>query len=142
MKVFLDTNILLDFVTEREGVEEACDILQLGEDGKINLSTSYLSMANTAYVARRGRSREELYAVLAGLSDMIQVLSMDEEQLRQAIAHPVSDFEDMLQYVCAMTHHCDVIISRNKKHFSFSHIPVYSPAEFLIQITVLPDSAG
>lgn len=131
MKIFLDTNILLDFVTEREGVEEACDILQLGEEGKVNLLTSYLTMANTAYVARRGRSREELYAVLSELTEMIQVLSMDELQLKQAIAQPVSDFEDMLQYVCAITHRCDVIITRNKKDFYFSQIPVYSPNEFL-----------
>lgn len=131
MKIFLDTNILLDFVTEREGVEEACEILQLGEDGKATLTTSYLTMANTAYVARRGRSREELYAVLAGLTEMIEVLAMDEMQLRQAIAQPVSDFEDMLQYVCAKTHDCDVIITRNKKDFTYSKIPVYTPKEFL-----------
>lgn len=107
MKIFLDTNILLDFVTEREGLEEACEILQLGEEGKVILQTSYLTMANTAYVARKGRTREELYAVLEGLSEMIQVLSMDETQLKQAIAHPVPDFEDMLQYVCAVTHNCE-----------------------------------
>lgn len=29
-------------------------------------------MANTAYVARRGRSQEELYAVLKGLSEILQ----------------------------------------------------------------------
>lgn len=131
MKIFLDTNVLLDFVTERKGVEEACDILQLGEEGIVNLTTSYLTIANTAYVARRGRSREELYAVLTGLTDMIQILSMDEIQLKQAISTPVSDFEDMLQYVCAVTHHCDAIITRNKKDFSFSRIPIYSPEEFL-----------
>lgn len=136
MKIFLDTNILLDFVTERTGVEEACDILQLGEEGRVNLSTSYLTMANTAYVARKGRTREELYAVLAGLTEMMQVLSMDEMQLQQAIEQPVTDFEDMLQYVCARTHNCDAIITRNKKHFAFSQIPVYSPDEFLAKYAV------
>ncbi|MBQ8606951.1 MAG: hypothetical protein IJ417_02000 [Bacteroidaceae bacterium] len=44
-KVFLDTNILLDFITEREGVEEASSILQLGEEGQIGLTTSFLTMA-------------------------------------------------------------------------------------------------
>ena len=28
-KVFIDTNVLLDFVTERDEYEDACDILQL-----------------------------------------------------------------------------------------------------------------
>lgn len=131
MKIFLDTNILLDFVTERDGVEEACALLQLGEEGKVCLTTSYLTMANTAYVVRKGRSREELYELLNGLSEMIQILSMDETQMKNALSHPVSDFEDMLQYVCAQVHQCDAIITRNGKDFTFSKIPVYSPTAFL-----------
>lgn len=39
-KVFIDTNVLLDFVTERDGYEDACDILQLGEDSKAVLYAS------------------------------------------------------------------------------------------------------
>lgn len=44
-KVFIDTNVLLDFVTGRDGYEDACDILQLGEDSKVSLCASYLTMA-------------------------------------------------------------------------------------------------
>ena len=45
-KVFLDTNVLLDFVLGREGMKDALAILQLQEDNKVYLSTSILSMAN------------------------------------------------------------------------------------------------
>lgn len=58
-KVFIDTNVLLDFVTGRDGYEDACDILQLGEDSKVSLCASYLTIANTAYVARKGRTQEQ-----------------------------------------------------------------------------------
>ena len=74
-KVFLDTNVLLDFVTGREG--------------------------------------------------------MDEQQLQEALSVIVPDFEDMLQYVCAKEHGCDAIITRNKKDFIFSTLPLYTPTEFL-----------
>ena len=70
-KVFLDTNILLDFVTGREGMDEASAILQLKEEGRLNLVTSILSMANTAYVARKGRTKAELYELMRGLSELI-----------------------------------------------------------------------
>lgn len=130
-KVFLDTNILLDFVTGREGVEDASSILQLGEDEKVCLTTSFLTMANVAYVARKGRIQAELYELLQGLSEMIKVLTMDEKQLHEALSIASADFEDVLQYVCAKTFECDVIVTRNKKDFKFSAIRVLAPEEFL-----------
>lgn len=130
-KVFLDTNVLLDFITGRDGFEEASAILQLGEDSKAILATSILSMANTAYVAQKGRTKEELYELLQGLSEIMHTLSMNENQLLEALSIIAPDFEDMLQYVCAKEHQCDAIITRNKKDFPYSTIPIYSPIEFL-----------
>lgn len=130
-KVFLDTNILLDFITEREGVEEASSILQLGEEGHVCLKTSFLTMANVAYVARKGRLQTELYELMRGLSEMIEVLKMDEKQFQEALSIISTDFEDVLQFVCAKTFECDVIVTRNKKDFKFSSITVLSPEEFL-----------
>lgn len=130
-KVFLDTNILLDFITEREGVEEASSILQLGEEGQVSLTTSFLTMANVAYVARKGRNQAELYELMRGLSEMVEVLRMDEKQFQEALSIISTDFEDVLQFVCAKTFECDVIVTRNKKDFKFSSITVLSPEEFL-----------
>ena len=130
-KIFLDTNIILDLVTKRDGFEDACDILQIGDDGKVALCVSYLTMANTAYVARKGRTQDELYAVMESLVGLVDVLPMDEEQLKTALGIKANDLEDVLQYVCASTHQCDMIITRNAKHFAFSCIPVMTPKEFL-----------
>lgn len=130
-KVFLDTNILLDFVTQRDGFDKACAILQLGEDNRIFLCSSFLTMANTAYVARKGRTTEELYGVLEGLSEMIDILSMDKAQLQDALRIKASDIEDVIQYVCARKNGCDMIVTRNTRHFLFSDIPVYTPSDFL-----------
>lgn len=130
-KVFLDTNILLDFITEREGVEEASSILQLGEEGQVSLTTSFLTMANVAYVARKGRNQAELYELMRGLSEMVEVSRMDEKQFQEALSIISTDFEDVLQFVCAKTFECDVIVTRNKKDFKFSSITVLSPEEFL-----------
>ena len=129
--VFIDTNVLLDFVTQREGFENACDIFQLCEDKKVKLFTSYLSMANTAYVARKGRTKEELYFVIKGLSEIIEVLAMDKKQLNDVLAIKASDMEDAMQYVCAKEFNCDAIITRNTKDFSFSEIPILTPKQFL-----------
>lgn len=131
-RVFLDTNVLLDFVTQRDGFENACDILQLGEDGKVNLFTSFLTMANTAYVARRCRTSEELYCILKGLAEMVDVLPMDKKQLSDALAIKALDIEDVMQYTCAKAGKCDIIVTRNLRHFPFSKdITVSSPTDFI-----------
>ena len=132
-RAFLDTNIILDFVTQRQGYEEACDILQLGEDNRAFLCVSILSMANTAYVARRGRTQDELYGVMNGLAELFDILKMDESQLKEALTINATDFEDVLQYICAISNNCDVIVTRNIKHFNFSKMPVLTPLEFIQQ---------
>lgn len=88
-------------------------------------------MANTAYVARKGRTQAQLYEVIEGLSEMITVLSMDGAQLKDVLKLRTSDMEDVMQYVCALNNNCDLIVTRNTRHFSFSSIPVYTPKDFL-----------
>ena len=130
-RIFLDTNVLLDFVLGREGMNDTMVILQLREDEKVCLTTSILSMANVAYVAKKGRTKAELYELMRGLSEMIQTLQMNEVQLQESLSVIAPDFEDMLQIVCAKKHDCDAIITRNKKDFTLSATPVYTPQEFL-----------
>lgn len=132
-RVFIDTNVVLDFVLCRNGEQEAMDIFQLGEEEKVSLTVSYLTMANVAYVARKHRTRKELYTYLKELSCLFCILPMDERQYQEALLTEVSDFEDMLQFVCAKNNQCDLIITNNTKHFSFSTLPVLTPAQYLAE---------
>ena len=129
--LFLDTNILVDFILEREGADDAAQLLQLGEDRKVRIAVSFLTIANLAYIIRKGRTQEEIYAIITDFQEMFDVLSMDSQQLKKALHSPTADFEDMLQYQCARAHHCDLIITRNDKHFRFSEIRVATPKEYL-----------
>lgn len=131
MKVFVDTNVILDFVLCRDGEQLAMDIFQLGEESKFVLFSSFLSMANVAYIARKHRTREELYEYLRELSSLFTILEMDEAQYHEALDIQAPDFEDVLQYICAKKNQSDVIVTNNTRHFAFSVIPVMTPAEFL-----------
>lgn len=116
-KVFVDTNILLDVLFEREGYQASMEILQLGEDGRVKLCTSVLSMANVAYLIRKGFSAGELVATLAQLEVMLEILPMDKEQFHDALLLAGPDFEDILQAVCAQKAQCAVLITHNPKDF-------------------------
>ena len=134
MKVFLDTNILMDFVENRESREYAETIIELGKTGAIQLFASYLSFANMGYILRR-RSKEDRYRLLSSVRNIVTVLPCDDKQLDEALANPVNDYEDMLQYQCAVAAGCDVIVTNNKRDFyEFCKLPFLTSEEFLLQL--------
>ena len=100
MKVFLDTNILVDFIDNRDNREYAEMIIELGKTGAIQLYASYLSYANMGYILRK-REQQERYRLMNLARKVAEVLPCDVVQLDAALANPVKDYEDMLQYQCA-----------------------------------------
>lgn len=134
MKVFLDTNILMDFVEKRVNREYAETIIELGKAGIIQLFASYLSYANMGYILRH-RTQEERYRMIRNVRKITTVLPCDDSQLDKALITPVKDYEDMLQYQCALAAGCDVIITNNKRDFyGFCQLPFLTSEEFLLQI--------
>jgi len=118
MKVFLDTNILLDLLLEREGYVSCGRIFELQEAGKLSICVSVLTMINVAYVYRKTVGQDLATVNLKFLSTMVEVLPMDSDMLQKAIYLKGRDFEDLLQAVCASKGQCDVIITRNTKDYS------------------------
>ena len=133
MKVFLDTNILLDYGLDREKADFAGGILQLGKDGLIELYASYLSYANMGYILRHHPVAER-YELVRMMRQPLFVLPCDANQLDSGLLTEVKDFEDMLQYQCALAAGCDVVVTNNKKDFhEFCRIPFLTSEEFLLQ---------
>lgn len=133
MKVFLDTNVLLDYGQLRDRHDEAETIFCLDDAGKIELYASYLSYANMGYILRN-MEREAKYALISSTREEVTVLPCDEAQLDAALKHHVKDYEDMLQYQCALAAGCDVVVTNNKKDFyEFCQIPFLTSEEFLLQ---------
>lgn len=130
MKVFLDTNIILDTILDRPHSDESDQIVARGVMGKFGMYTSFLSIANMAYILRK-MPQHELLALLSETCTMIDVISMDGGLLQKAIAEPFDDFEDGLQYQSAMAEGCDYIVTNNEKDWQQSTIPVYSSIDFL-----------
>ena len=137
MRIFLDTNVLLDLVQDRVGAEDARRIIGISQENAwTRLYVSYLSMANIACIIRKNGT-EAIKACLSSLCKFCEVLPMNDMQLMTAIRNCDSpDFEDALQIICAEEKGCDVIITTDTSHFrSHTDIPVLSPAEFLSHCT-------
>ena len=141
MKVFLDTNILLEIILARREQAACQQILQAGRDGEISLSASYLTFANMAYILKCNKMpKEQIYQVERTMESQMTVLPMDGGQLRTALRHEVKDFEDMLQYQSAIAGKCDCIVTINIDDFmEFSSLPVYSPDNLLDLLDDMPE---
>lgn len=131
-KIFLDTNVVVDIVQKREGEQNVRKILAYAaSDQWVRLYVSYLSMANLAFIVRKaGITRVK--DTIKDIMDWCDVVSSSDAQIMHALKCDSPDFEDSLQIACAESKNCDVIITRNPKHFSdYTEIPVISPEEFV-----------
>lgn len=132
MKLFMDTNIVMDYVENREPfVVYALSLFQMGYERVHQLYVSDLTFANIAYITRKDLTRDKLYELLEGLCSVLHVTSIGEQSVMMAVRLRAKDFEDALQYFSAKECGADCIITRNKKDFYFSDLPVYTPEEFL-----------
>ena len=135
-RIFLDTNILIDYIDNRAGADDAEQIFACGFSDEALLFASSLTFANMAYIIK-GRTQEEKYDVMKQMADIVEILPLGKQEVMLAIAQPVKDFEDMLQYQCAKAAGCDYIVTNDRRHYDFSDIPYFSSAAFAEQLDEL-----
>lgn len=133
-KVFLDTNVILDFYLGRENYcDDAEKILALGYAKVCSLFISALTFANVAYIARKKFPGDAIYTLLEGMQELVSVTSVDAAGVQDSINLRAKDFEDSLQYFSAKGMGVDCIVTRNVKDFASFDIDIFTPKEFLMQ---------
>ena len=135
MKVFVDTNVMLDFLLKREKVfEDARTIMALGYNKRYELYMSSLSFSNIAYIARKELKGDALYDCFSNICELLTVSPVSQVEVDQAILLRADDFEDALQYSSAKTIGADCIVTRTIKDFPFSSIELVTPEEFVKKV--------
>lgn len=130
-KIFIDTNVLIDIITGRDGYMHSAQVLALSDKTDVSLHVSVLTMANIAYILRKQFRGEAMRKYLATIANRLFVDSLTDSQFQSSLSFESPDFEDSLQYFCAIENECSVIITNNVRHFKFSSIPVMTPSEFI-----------
>ena len=132
MKVFLDTNVIIDFYAQRESFfRPAAIIVDLAMKGNIEFCVSSLSFVNAFYVLRKTYQVEELYDKLSRFSELCTITSIGYTDIRYSLNNRSSDFEDTVQYISAKSIQPDVIVTRNIRHFKGIDMMIQTPTEFL-----------
>ncbi|MBQ3657509.1 MAG: PIN domain-containing protein [Bacteroidales bacterium] len=132
MKVFLDTNIIIDFYDQRaDFFQPAETIMSLAEKKEINIIVSATTIINAFYILRKRLSIDDLYEEFGNLSQLCTISPADEKIIKESLRLRRKDFEDSVQYESAMSVNADVIVTRNKKDFENLGANVMTPIEFL-----------
>lgn len=129
IRIFLDTNVLLDWVLDREGADDVGRLFERADapDDKVRLYASFLSMANIAYIIRK-ESNEVIMRTMKTLMHYVNVLDMTQNQLRRLESCKSPDMEDRMQILCAESSFISLILTRNVSHFkTYTDIPVMTP---------------
>lgn len=132
-KLFLDTNIVIDLLSQRQPFyQEAADLFSLADKKIIELSVSSLTIANTSYILLKQMNGKKAKAILRKLRLIVKVLPLDDKIIGLALNDEMfTDFEDALQYFTALENGKDFIITRNLKDFKNSRIPTITANQFM-----------
>lgn len=131
-KVFLDTNIVIDFLGEREIFYNAsAKIMTLADKKKIKILTSPTSISNTCYLLSKYENAKTALEKIQKFKVLCSISIMNDEVIEKAITSDFKYFEDAIQYFSALASDCDLIITRNEKDFKNALIPVMNAESYL-----------
>ncbi|MCB0766965.1 MAG: PIN domain-containing protein [Flavobacteriales bacterium] len=121
-RYFIDANIMLDALLQREGhdPQEAVRLLAMGEKRQVRLFTTSNSMGVVLYHLQRsdadkkGLRLRNAQRIIIDLLACVEVVPVDAEHFRQSAASTFGDIEDGAQYFAvAAVSALDGVVSRD-----------------------------
>ena len=132
MKVFIDTNIVLDLLLQRRNfLINAEKIFSLAYKGKIVLYFSAVSFVSVTYYLGK-HTNKDIKAVLEDLCKIVKILPFNQRIIENTLHSNFKAIEDGYQYFTAKENNIRIMITRNVKDFLVDDISVVTPEEFLM----------
>ena len=132
MRVLVDTNIVLDYLLEREPyAESAKKIVVACKQKKVIGCIAAHTVSNMFFILCKTYSVEDRRTILKDICKLFDVEGIDRLKIIQALDNSdFKDFEDCLQMQCAKSFRADYILTRNLADYRDSEIACISPEEF------------
>lgn len=132
--LFLDTNVLIDFLADRKPFSDAAAILfEAALNHRVQIYVSAVSYNNIYYILNQKLSHSQTLKHLAVLNEMTVTVAVTAETIDSALLSEFKDFEDAIQYHCALSiRKLDAIVTRNTKDYKKSSLAVLTPQEAII----------
>lgn len=144
MKVFLDTNKLMEYFANRTKAADVKVILQAAYQGQIKACMSVGCLYTLIYLLgiylknqgiHEPDKTQRIKESLSSIMEYVHIVNLSENYIDHAIsATDFKDLEDSCQYQCAAENKCDILITINIKHFNKIDDPkceVIEPHQFV-----------
>jgi len=131
-KLFIDSDIILDLLTQREPFYHgAAQVFTLAHEKKIELYTSAVILANVFYIIRKIKGNTSAKQQLRSLRLLVSVLPINETVVDMALNSNFNDFEDGLQYFAVKEYNLLTIITRNTMDYKTGDVIIKTAVEYL-----------
>lgn len=138
MRLLADSNIVLDYLQQRDPFSaDARKLMLLGYVSEVELWISSTQMGDITYIFTAGGKPS--YAAnakdaLKKLRECINVYGMGEAEVDAALDSKWLDIEDAYLHQAALSIKAHAIVTRNKKDFELSALPVMDASEFFAHL--------
>ena len=131
-KVFVDTDIILDLLSNRAPFYiHSANLFSAADKNEINVYVSSLSFANLNYILSKQYSADQARKKLMMFKTLVTVLSVTDKVIELALSSDFKDFEDGIQYFTATENNISTLLTRNLRDFKSAQISVLTAEQFL-----------
>lgn len=140
MRLFLDIDVVLDVLAEREPwFRDSAAVLSLLDGVHVQGLIAAHSVTTLYYLASRQLGHKRAVAALIDLLDHVTVAPLDEDILLRALSLGWDDVEDAVQGVSAQRADADYLVTRNTADFRSASVPAVSPRQLLATLASSTD---
>jgi len=134
-RIFVDTDVVFDLLAKRElFYQYAARLFTSADQQKLSVYVSSLCFSDLHYILSKQKSASEARKILSRFKVLVNVLPVDDKVIELALNSDFKDFEDAIQYYCAIENGINLLITRNLKDFKHATIPVMSAEDFIKQL--------
>lgn len=132
MKVYLNTDVILDYLFAREPFySDSLEIIAMIEKKKIEGYISSLILWNIYYVLAKYLGETDARNKIKLFRKMIEIIPIDSTIIDKGLNSNIKDFEDSIQYFAAQTENIDFFITGNIKDYPRKGINIITPENFI-----------
>ena len=133
MKILIDTNVIIDALTSREPWNESAEkIFIMAANNIVDMYITTSSATDIYYLVRKHlHNAETARQVMSKLYSLVGILEVKQEDCIDALASPITDYEDAVVEQVARRSGVECIVTRNQKDYEAGLIKVFLPDDFI-----------
>lgn len=138
MRVMLDLNVIVDMAEARDGFcAVSREAFEKAMAVGVELFFPIHGFTTLHYLLAHANKAANSKEYISWLSDRVMCAPADLSVIKAACASSVGDFEDAVVDETAFSSGCDLIVTRDARHFNASRVKAVSPSEFVEMLSAV-----